>query len=133
MAARLLVIGLFARCWWPGGDRRAGPGGGLVGDDQAAGSARNRQVPPVAGGPEHPAGVVAAPVVAAVGSEEHVPAAAFVLAGATAWLTRMVLDLVFEHLGQKRRKVDRQTGIPVGAAVGVVLGREPVEPAFEFA
>ena len=87
----------------------------------------------VAGRPEHAAGVVAAPVVAAVRSEEDVPAAAAVLGGAAAGRMRMVLDLAGEQAGQERRQVNRQTRLPGRAAVGVVLGREPVEPAIEFA
>ena len=87
----------------------------------------------VAGGAEDAAGVVAAPVVAAVGAEEDVPAAAAVLGGAAAGRMRVVLDLAGEQAGEERRQVDRETWLPGGAAVGVVLGREPVEPAVEFA
>jgi hypothetical protein len=54
--------------------------------------------------------------MAAVGPEEDVPSAAFVLAGATAWRAGMVLDLGFEYLGQKRREVDGQSGIWSGVA-----------------
>jgi hypothetical protein len=46
---------------------------------------------------------------------------------------RIVLDLAGEQAGQERRQVDRETRPPGRAAVGIVLGREPVEPAVEFA
>ena len=87
----------------------------------------------VTGGAEDAAGVVAAPVVAAVGAEEEVPAAAAVLGGAAARWMRVVLGLAGEQAGQERRQVNRETRLPGRAAVGVVLGREPVEPAVEFA
>ena len=119
-------------CGWPGGDGDAGPDGRL-GDDELAGSFTGCLVASVAGRTEAPAGVVAAPVVAAVGSEEDVPAAAAVLGGAaTRWL-EVGLGLAGEQAGQERRQVDRETRLPGGAAVGVVLGREPVEAAVEFA
>ena len=119
-------------CGWPGGDGNAGPGG-RVGDDELRGSAFFGFVASVAGGAEHAAGVVAAPVVAAVGAEEDVSAAAALLGGAAAGWMRVVLDLAGEQVGQERRQVDRETRLPGRAAVGVVLGREPVEPAVEFA
>ena len=39
----------------------------------------------------------------------------------------LALDLAGEQLGQERQEVDRQARFPGRAAVGVVLGREPVE------
>jgi hypothetical protein len=48
--------------------------------------------------------------VAAVGSEEYVPAAAGVLADAGAWLARVVLDLAGDHFGEERGKVDGEAG-----------------------
>ncbi len=87
----------------------------------------------VARGAEDAAGVVAAPEVAAVGSEEEVPAASAVLGGAAAGRMLVVPDLAAEQAGQEKRQVDRETRLPGRAAVGVVLGREPVELAVEFA
>ena len=60
----------------------------------------------VARGAEHAAGVVAAPVVAAVRAEEDVVAASAVLAGAGAPLDGLGLDLAGDHLGEERREVD---------------------------
>jgi hypothetical protein len=71
--------------------------------------------------------------VAAVPAEEEVPAAAAVLGGAAAGRMLVVPDLAAEQAGQERRQVDRETRLPGWAAVGVVLGREPVEPAVELA
>jgi hypothetical protein len=60
-------------------------------------------------------------------------ATAAVLGRATARLAGVVLDLRGEQHGQERREVDGKAGIPFRAAVRIVLGREPVEPALEFA
>ena len=116
----------------PGGDRDAGPRGG-VDDGEPGRLAGLRLVPAVAGRAEHAAGVVAAPGVAAVRAEEHVLPAAAVLGGAGAPLPGLACDLAGQQVGQERREVDGQAGFPVGAAVGVVLRREPVEPAADLA
>jgi hypothetical protein len=52
-----------------------------------------------------------------------------VLAGAGAWLAGLVHDLAGEERGEKRRQIDGEAGLPVGAAVGVILRRQPVEDA----
>jgi hypothetical protein len=64
---------------------------------------------------------------------EHVPAAAAVLRDAGAPPSRGALGLPGEQGGQERWQVDRQAWLPVGAAVGVVLGRDPVELAADLA
>jgi len=80
-------------------------------------------VPSVAGGAEHAAGVVAAPVVAAVRAEGQVLAAAAVQARAGASLTGvLVLELAGDQLVQERRQVDGQARLPARAAIRVVLG-----------
>ncbi len=90
-------------------------------------------MPSVAGGAEHAAGVVAAPVVPAVGTKEDVQAGAAVLPGAGALLVRVVLDLAGEQLVEECGQVDGQARFPAGAAVGIILGREPVESAVDLA
>jgi hypothetical protein len=89
-------------------------------------------MPSVARRPKHAAAVVAAPIVAAVRSEEHVPAAAAVQAGATAWLAGMILDLGGEQLGEEGRKVNGEVWLPVRAAVRVVPRRKALEPALQL-
>jgi len=71
--------------------------------------------------------------VAAVGAQEHVLPTAAVLGRAGAPRPGLGLDLPGKQLGQERREVDGQAGFPVRAAVGVVLGREPVEGAADLA
>ncbi|MGH7904970.1 MAG: hypothetical protein ACREPA_12730 [Candidatus Dormibacteraceae bacterium] len=71
--------------------------------------------------------------MAAVRTEEHVVAAAAVLGRARTPLTGLFLDLPFQEVGQERREVDGQAGFPAGAAVRVVLGREPMECAADLA
>ena len=116
----------------PGGDRDARPRGGV--DDGEPGRLGGlRLVPAITGRAEHAAGVVAAPGVAAVRAEEHVLPAAAVLRRAGAPLPGLGFDLPGEQVGQERREVDGQAGFPVGAAVGVVLRREPVERAADLA
>ena len=107
--------------------------GGGVHDGEPGRLAGLRLVPAVAGGAEHAAGVVAAPRVAAVRAEEHVVPAAAVLRGAGAPWAGLFLDLAGQQVGQERREVDGEAGFPVGAAVGVVLRREPVEGAADLA
>ena len=119
-------------CGWPGGDRDAGPGSG-VSDDDLGWSAVGCFVPSVAGGAEHPAGVVAAPVVAAVWAEEHVAPAAAVLSSAGARSAGAVLGLERDEVLKEPGKVDGQLRLPLRAAVRVILRREPVEPAVELA
>jgi hypothetical protein len=70
--------------------------------------------------------------VAAVRAEEHVLAAAAVLRGAWASAARVGLDLALEQAVEKWREVDGELRLPSGAAVGVVFGREPVEPAVDL-
>src|SRR6266702_4710759 len=136
VAAGRKVLGVWAGApaggGRPGGDRDAGPGG-LVGDDQTGGAARRCFIPAIAGGPEHPPGVVAAPIMPAVRPEEDVSAAAAVLADASAWLVRMISDLAGDHFGEESGKVNGEAGLPARATVGVVLGRDPVKLAVEFA
>ena len=79
------------------------------------------------------AGVVAAPRVAAVGAEEHVLPAAAVLGGAGAPWVGLFLDLPGQQVAQELGEVDRQAGLPVRAAVGVILRREPVKRAPDLA
>jgi hypothetical protein len=38
-------------------------------------------------------------------------------------------DLAGEERGEERRQIDGEAGFPVGAAVGVILRRQPVEGA----
>jgi hypothetical protein len=64
-------------------------------------------VPAVARRAEHATGVVAAPVVAAVRTEEDVVAASSVLVGTGAPLAGLSLDLAGDQLSEERRKVDR--------------------------
>ena len=116
----------------PGGDRDARPRGG-VHDGEPGRLTGLRLVAAVAGGAEYTAGVVAAPRVTAVRAEEHVLPAAAMLVCAGAALLGLGLDLPGEQVGQERREVDGQAGFPVGAAVGVVFGREPVERAPDLA
>jgi hypothetical protein len=73
--------------------------------------------------------------VAAVRAEEDVPATAAMLGGAYAAFGRQALGLRLagEQGGQERRQVNRQAGLPGRGAVGVVLGRQPVEDAAELA
>src|SRR5215470_18632312 len=132
MAARRCEADVRGRGGWPHGNRVPGPGGG-VGDDQPGGAAGRRLVAPVAGWPEHPAGVVAPAVVAAVGAEEHVLPAAAVPGGAGAWLAGLAHHLAGEERDEKRRQVDGEAGFPMGTAVGVILGRQPVEGAPDLA
>jgi hypothetical protein len=113
---------------WPHGDRDAGPDRG-IGDDQPCRAAGRGLEPPVTGGAEHAARVVAAPVVTAVRAEEYVSAGAAVLGGAGARVPWLALDLAIKQAGQERRQVDRQARFPGRAAIGVVLRREPVEGA----
>ena len=116
----------------PGGDRDAGPNGG-VGDDQAGGSAWCCFMPSIAGWAEHAAGVVAAPVVATVGAEEHVVPAAAMLYGAGAPSAGMIPGLELDQVLKEPGQVDGQLRLSFRAAVRVILRREPVEPAVEFA
>ena len=88
---------------------------------------------PVAGRAEHAAGVVATPVVATVGAEEYVVSAAAMLSGAGAPPAGMIPYLERDQVLQEPGKVDGQLRLPLRAAVGAVLGREPVEPAVELA
>src|SRR5262249_14437562 len=81
----------------------------------------------------HTARIVAAPVVAAVRTEEHVAPSPAVLAHAGAWVPWLALDLAVEEGAQERRQVDRQAWVPGPAAVGVVLGREPGEAPAQLA
>ena len=106
----------------PGSDRDARPDGG-VGDDQAGGSARRCFMPSVAGRAEHAAGVIAAPVVSTVRTEEHVVPAAAMLVGAGAPPAGMVLDLERDQVLKEPGKVDGQLRLPRRAAVGVILRR----------
>ena len=117
---------------WPGGDRDAGPDGG-VDDDELGWSAGCCFVASVAGGAEHAAGVVAASVVAAVRAEEHVPAAAAMLGGTSTRWMGVGLDVAGDQVGEERREVDGQAGLPVRAPVGVIFRRQTVELAVEFA
>ncbi|HET9895172.1 MAG TPA: hypothetical protein VFQ44_09575 [Streptosporangiaceae bacterium] len=116
----------------PGGDGGAGPGGG-IGDDQAGGAAGRGFVTSVAGGTEDPAGEVAAPVVPAVRAQKKILAAASVRRDAAAVARGGVLGLRGEQAGEESGQVDREAGFPVGAAVGIVFGREPVEGPVDFA
>ncbi|HLX48995.1 MAG TPA: hypothetical protein VKS82_11735 [Streptosporangiaceae bacterium] len=123
--------GLAAGAWWergPGGDGGAGPVGG-VGDDEPGGVARDGLVAAVAGGAEDAAGVVAAPVVAAVGAQEQVASAAAVLRGAGTLPAGLGLGwgLAGEQGVEEGWQVDGQAGFPGGAAVGVVFGWQAVE------
>jgi hypothetical protein len=70
--------------------------------------------------------------VAAVGAQEHVPACAAKLRGARAPLLATGLELPGEQVIQERRKVHGQPRLEPGAAVGVVFGREAVEPAVDL-
>ncbi len=115
----------------PSCQRDAGPGGG-VRDDEPGGAAGAWLVASVAGGAEDAAAVVAAPVVAAVRTQEHVPAGAAVLRGARAPLLAAGLELAGEQVVQERREVDREPRLESGAAVGVILRREAVEPAVDL-
>jgi len=90
-------------------------------------------IPAVAGRAEDAPGVVAAAAVTAVRAKEHVVPAAAVLPDACAPLRRLALDLLGEQLGEERREVNGQTWLPVRAAVGVVLRRQPVKHAPELA
>ena len=42
------------------------------------------------------------------------------------------MDLALEQAVEKWREVDGELRLPSGAAVGVVFGREPVEPAVDL-
>jgi len=53
-------------------------------------------------------------------------------AGAGAWLAGLDHDLPGEERSKKRRQVDGEAGFPVGAAVGVIFRRQPVERAFDL-
>jgi hypothetical protein len=70
--------------------------------------------------------------VAAVRAEEDIEAGPAMMGHAGARVPWLALDLAGEQLGQER-EVDRQARFPGRAAVGVVLGREPVEGAPELA
>jgi len=71
-------------------------------------------------------------VVAAVRAQEHIPAGAAVLCGARAPPTGVGLELALEQAVEERREVDGELGLPFGAAVGVVFGREAVEPVVDL-
>lgn len=107
--------------WEPCGKRNARPSGS-VGDDDAAGTAGRSVQASVASGAKDAAGVVAAPIVAVVRTEEDVPAGASVLAYAQALSFRLAADLGGEQLIEEGRQVDGQAWLPVRAAVRVVLG-----------
>jgi hypothetical protein len=79
----------------------------------------------VAGGAEDAAGVVAAPVVAAVGAEEQVVSTAAVPRGAGTLLTGLGLGWPGGRRGRVAGR--REAGLPGGAAVGVVFGWQAVE------
>jgi hypothetical protein len=68
-------------------------------------------------------------VVTAVRAEEYVTTGPAMVDDASARVPWLALDLAGEQQGQERREVDRQARFPGRAAVGVVLGREPVEGA----
>ncbi|MGD0375666.1 MAG: hypothetical protein ABSB01_13925 [Streptosporangiaceae bacterium] len=87
----------------------------------------------VAGWAEHAPRVVAAPVVPTLGTEEDILPAAAMLAGTRAALAGLGRGLAAEQAGQELGHVDREARFPAWAAVGVVLGREPVEPAVDLA
>jgi hypothetical protein len=84
----------------PGRDWYARPCGG-VGDDDACRAACGGFMPAVARWAEHAAGVVAAPVVAAVGAEENVPAGAAVRRRAGTSRPEAVLGLHDEQAGEE--------------------------------
>ena len=65
----------------------------------------------------------------AVRAEERITTGPAVLCYAGARVPGLALDLAGEQPGQERREVDGQAWFPGRAAVGVVLGREPVEGA----
>jgi hypothetical protein len=71
--------------------------------------------------------------VTAVRAEQHVQSGPAVLGHASARVPGLALDLAGEQVGKELREVDREARFPVGAAVGVVFGREPVERAPELA
>src|SRR5439155_17644281 len=60
---------------------------------------------------------------------EYIAPGPAVLGHPSARVAWLAVDLAVEQVGQERREVDRETRFPGRAAVGVVLGREPVEGA----
>ncbi len=63
---------------------------------------------------EHAAGVIAAPVVAAVWTEEHVVPPAAMLSGAGTPPAGMVLDLERDQVLKEPGKIDGQLRLPFG-------------------
>ena len=104
-----------------------------VDDDKLAGLVTLPQVAAVRRGSKDAPGVVASPVVTIVRASEQVTAAALVRACALAPASGDRPCLAGEHGGEERGQVDRDSRLPVERAVGVVLGRQPVELAVELA